>query len=135
MAPPVQNRRPCSCAQKRHCPPTKPVNLALSRLGGVSPYRQHPCRVLHLLWVRLHISVIKCAPIVHIDFMLVPQMSNERSDIPCHGTLRAGIRAVVWPKRTLGLVLQLAVVGEYVWTSQILVSARKLKRLCHFLQR
>lgn len=72
---------------------------------------------------------------MHIHLMIIPQMRNKERDVANYGALRSGIGAVVRTEVALGLMLQLAVVGEYLGTAQCVVLAWKLQGFSDFLQR
>ena len=68
------------------------------------------------MWIRLDITVVESATIMHIDFMIIFEMVDKGLNITGHRTLGASVRTVVRSKPAVLLVLELAVVRENVVT-------------------
>ncbi|KAM2401027.1 hypothetical protein ACFX1X_029095 [Malus domestica] len=71
---------------------------------------------------------------MHVDLVIIFKMHHKELDISSDRTFSSSIRAAVRAIFTGFLVLQLAVVWEYILATINLVSTRKIQRLCYFLQ-
>lgn len=52
-------------------PKLKSLEMKTEMLTKAIEYRQHPSSVLDLLWIRLHIAMIKGESIMHINFVFI----------------------------------------------------------------
>lgn len=96
--------------------------------------RQHPCGVFNFLGIRLYISVVERATILHINLVINLEMHHKVWDVSCNGTFRPRIGAIVRTEPAILFMLQPTPIGEYILTARDLVSARKFEGLCNFLQ-
>jgi hypothetical protein len=69
------------------------------------------------MWIRFNIAVVECTPIMHINFVIILEMCNKGWDITCDRALGPSIRAIVWAKSTMLLMLKLAVIRENIVTA------------------
>jgi len=63
---------------------------------------------------------------MHVNLVIILEMHDKEWDITSHRTISSSIRAVVWTIFTVFLMFELAVVWEYIMTTQYLVPAREL---------
>ena len=61
--------------------------------------------------------MVERAAIVHINFVIIPQMCNKEWNITSHSTFRASVGAVIWPEAALRFMLYLAVVWKDLWAT------------------
>lgn len=97
-------------------------------------HRKHPRGVLYFAGIGLDVAVVESATGMHVDLVIVPEMGDEERDIPGVATLRPRIGTAVRSEIAHRLVLELAVVREYLGASVGDVLARKLERLGNFLE-
>lgn len=79
--------------------------------------------------------MVESAARMHINLVIVPQMCDQERYIPGVVALRSGVRAVVRSEIADRLVLEFAVVREYLRASVGDVLAGQLERLGDFLER
>jgi hypothetical protein len=61
--------------------------------------------------------MIEGTPIMHINLVIVLEMGSKGRDVTSDRALRPSIRAAIWTKSTVLLMLELAVVWENIKTS------------------
>lgn len=79
------------------------------------------------MWICFDISMIEGASIMHVNLVIILEMSNKSRDVTHHRALRSSIGTIVWTKSAILLMLQLSIVREYIMATKTLISARKLQ--------
>ena len=67
--------------------------------------------------------MVESTAIVHVNHVIILEMSNKKPDITSDGAFSSRIRAIIWAEPAILLMPESALVGEYVLTTQKLVSA------------
>jgi hypothetical protein len=78
------------------------------------------------LRIGFHISVAESTSILHINLVILLEMHDKEWDITSDRTISSSIRAVVGTIFTVFLMFELAVIWEYIVTTQYLVPAWEL---------
>jgi len=77
--------------------------------------------------IGFNIPMVKCAPIMHVHFMIIFQVSNKHRDIAKDKALRSSIGTIIGPELAQLLVLQFSIIWKYSRTPMVLISTGEIK--------
>lgn len=62
---------------------------------------------------------------MHVNLVVILEVSNERWDVTHDRAFRPSIRAVIWAEPTFLFMLELAEIWRYIMAAQALIYARE----------